>query len=238
MKKRSRQDRKNSRDGSLQGVIRAKETIVKNQGPMQVGVVHSTSKGRSHGNHTGIGLREKQGAGTSIALHVPGMQMDALPSDTHGRILNSVLTMVGHTGTSNGKDTGPTVSGGTGMSGRQGRALPAPKQTVGPSAMALTSATITANRETTITYPNTAERPYERRYKRGIMEWMLPSRYLLCQERSPHRRYPKLCRARTRRVSQNPGGIESRSTIRGGSMRRALTPTLSQREREPIRWGE
>lgn len=151
---------------------------------MQAGVVHSMSKGRSHGSHTGIGLREKQGAGTSIALHVPGMQMDALPNDTHGRILNSVLTMVGHTGTSNGRDTGPTLSGGTGMSGRQGRELPAPKQTVGPSAMTLIITMITANRETTIMYPYPAERPYEQRYERRSMKWMLPSRCPWCQARS------------------------------------------------------
>lgn len=155
---------------------------MEDQGPMQAGVVHSISRGLSHGIHTGIGLREKQGAGTSIALHVPGMQMDALPNDTHGRILNSVLTMVGHTGTSNGRETGPTLSGGTGMSGRQGRGLPAPKQTVGPSAIALTSTTITANRETTITHPDTAERPYARKCEGDIMKRMLPSRHAICQE--------------------------------------------------------
>jgi hypothetical protein len=123
--------------------------------PIHAGVVHSMSKGLSHGNHTGIGLSEKQGAGTSIAVPVPGMQIDALPSDTHGRMLNSVLTMVGHTGTSNGRETGPTLSGGTGMSGRQGRVPPAPKQMAGTTARALTSTT-TANRRATITNPGTA----------------------------------------------------------------------------------
>jgi hypothetical protein len=45
---------------------------------------HSTSKGLSQGIHMGIGFREKHGAGISMAVHVPGMQMDALPMLTQG----------------------------------------------------------------------------------------------------------------------------------------------------------
>lgn len=84
-------------------------------------LVHSTSSGLSHGIHMGIGFREKQGAGISIAVHVPGIQMDALPKLTQGMMWNSVLSRVGHTGTSNGRGMDPTLSGGIGRSGTQVR---------------------------------------------------------------------------------------------------------------------
>ena len=38
--------------------------------------LHSASSGLSHGNHTGMGFRERQGAGNSMDLQVPG--------DAHG----------------------------------------------------------------------------------------------------------------------------------------------------------
>jgi len=68
----------------------------------------------------GIGFREKQGAGNSTAEHVPGMQMDAFPKLTHGRMLNSVFSSVGHIGTSKGSEIDPTDSGGMGRSGGHG----------------------------------------------------------------------------------------------------------------------
>jgi hypothetical protein len=40
---------------------------------------HSTSRGLSQGIQIGIGFSEKHGAGNSMAVHVPGMQTDALP---------------------------------------------------------------------------------------------------------------------------------------------------------------
>lgn len=94
---------------------------------MHAGSEQSISKGLSQGNQTGIGLSDRHGAGNWMALHVPGMQMVALPNDTHGRMLNSVLTMVGQMGTSNGIEMGPTVSGGTGRSGIQAGAPPPAK---------------------------------------------------------------------------------------------------------------
>ena len=47
---------------------------------------HSTSSGLSQGIHTGIGFREKQGVGNSMDLHVPGIQTEALPMLTQGRM--------------------------------------------------------------------------------------------------------------------------------------------------------
>jgi hypothetical protein len=48
--------------------------------------LHSVSRGLNHGIHTGIGFKERQGAGNSIALEVPGRQTDTFPKLTHGRI--------------------------------------------------------------------------------------------------------------------------------------------------------
>ncbi|MCX5861870.1 MAG: hypothetical protein NTW27_07090 [Deltaproteobacteria bacterium] len=56
-------------------------------------------------------------------LQVPGRQIEALPKVTQGKILNSVLIIVGHTGISNGMGIGPTLSGGTGRSGTQIRGM-------------------------------------------------------------------------------------------------------------------
>ena len=80
---------------------------------------HSTSSGLSHGNHTGMGFSEKQGAGNSMVLQVPGIQTEARPILTQGRMLNSVLISVGQIGRSNGIEMGPTLSGGMGRSGTQ-----------------------------------------------------------------------------------------------------------------------
>lgn len=74
----------------------------------------------------GMGFKERQGAGNSIAVHVPGMQIEAFPKLTHGRILNSVFRSVGHTGTSKGMGIVPTDSGGMGRSGGHGRAAGPP----------------------------------------------------------------------------------------------------------------
>lgn len=79
--------------------------------------LHSTSRGRSQGNQTGIGFNDKHGAGNSMALQVPGIHTDALPRLIHGNMWNSVFRSVGQTGRSNGIDIGPTVSGGIGRSG-------------------------------------------------------------------------------------------------------------------------
>jgi hypothetical protein len=68
-----------------------------------------------------MGFRERQGAGNSMGAQAPGRQIEALPIVIHGKILNSVLISVGHTGTSNGTGIGPTLSGGTGRSGRHTR---------------------------------------------------------------------------------------------------------------------
>jgi hypothetical protein len=51
-----------------------------------LGGQHSTSSGLSQGNQTGIGLRERQGAGSSMGVLVPGMQIEAFPNVTQGRI--------------------------------------------------------------------------------------------------------------------------------------------------------
>jgi hypothetical protein len=148
---------------------------------MQDGLLHSTSRGLSQGNHTGMGFREKQGAGTTTALHVPGMQIDALPNDTHGRILNSVLTMVGQMGISKGSDTGPTVSAGTGMSGRHRPVMsPPPRQKLGVNETAHMSITTTANRDTTIILPRIAKRLSDQMQP----DRMVPFRRCFCQEPS------------------------------------------------------
>ncbi len=47
---------------------------------------HSTSSGLSQGIQMGIGFKEKHGAGSSMDLHVPGIQIDALPRLTQGRM--------------------------------------------------------------------------------------------------------------------------------------------------------
>jgi len=47
---------------------------------------HSTSSGLSQGIQMGIGFNDRQGAGNSMVLHVPGIQTDALPRLTQGRI--------------------------------------------------------------------------------------------------------------------------------------------------------
>jgi hypothetical protein len=83
--------------------------------------LHSTSRGLSHGIQTGIGFSDKHGAGNSMALHVPGMQTDALPRLIQGSTWNSVFRSVGQMGISKGMEIGPTVSGGTGRSGKHGR---------------------------------------------------------------------------------------------------------------------
>jgi len=54
-------------------------------------------------------------------VQVPGMHTDALPKLTQGRMWNSVFTIVGQIGMSNGIEMGPTLSGGIGLSGTQGR---------------------------------------------------------------------------------------------------------------------
>ncbi len=68
-----------------------------------------------------MGFREKVGAQNSMALEEHGIQMEALPRLTHGKMLNSVLSRVGHTGTSKGREMAPTDSGGMGGSGIHGR---------------------------------------------------------------------------------------------------------------------
>jgi hypothetical protein len=112
--------------------------FVLNQGMEQPeGAAHSTSRGRSHGNQNGTGFREKQGAGNSIEVHVPGRQTEAFPKVTHGKILNSVLIIVGHMGISNGMGIGPTLSGGIGRSGRHTRgAHSAERQYIGVARIA------------------------------------------------------------------------------------------------------
>ena len=67
-----------------------------------------------------MGFREIQGAGNSMDLQVPGMHTEAVPKLTQGSMWNSVFTIVGQMGTSNGIETGPTLSGGMGLSGTQG----------------------------------------------------------------------------------------------------------------------
>ncbi|MEW6138881.1 MAG: hypothetical protein AB1733_11670 [Thermodesulfobacteriota bacterium] len=101
-----------------------------------------------------MGLSDRHGAGNWIALPVPGMQMVALPNDTHGRMLNSVFTMVGQMGTSNGIEIGPTVSGGTGGSGIQTGAPPPAKDETDRHIKAHISAVQTANLAGTILFPH------------------------------------------------------------------------------------
>ena len=96
---------------------------VGNQGPAQTDrSLHSTSRGLSHGIQMGMGFRDRQGAGNSIALPVPGMHTDTFPRLIHGKIWNSVLSRVGQMGTSNGTEIFPTLSGGIQRSGAQVRA--------------------------------------------------------------------------------------------------------------------
>ena len=78
-------------------------------------------RGLSQGNQTGMGLRDRDGAGNSIALQEPGMQTEAFEKLSHGKMWNSVLMMVGHMGRSNGKPMQPTLSGG--MHGSGGHTL-------------------------------------------------------------------------------------------------------------------
>lgn len=56
-----------------------------------------------------------------MGVQAPGRQTEAFPMVIQGRMLNSVLMIVGHMGTSNGTGIAPTLSGGTGRSGRQTR---------------------------------------------------------------------------------------------------------------------
>lgn len=95
----------------------------------------SASTGRNQGNQTGIGFRDRLGAGNSMLLQVPGMHTEALPKLIQGRIWNSVFTMVGHMGTSKGRDIDPTLSGGMGGSFKHGRGpgAPAEAKTAHPS---------------------------------------------------------------------------------------------------------
>jgi hypothetical protein len=117
-------------------------------------VEQSTSRGRSQGNQTGMGLSERHGAGNSMALHVPGIQTEAFPKVIQGRIWNSVLMRVGQMGKSNGMEMGPTLSGGTGASGGQGRGpQPAPKHSTGDTTRAHTTIITIANLEANMTIP-------------------------------------------------------------------------------------
>lgn len=119
---------------------------------------HSTSRGRSQGNQTGIGFKERHGAGKSMDRHVPGMHTDAFPKVSHGRMLNSVLTSVGQMGTSNGREMEPTLSGGTGRSGTQGRGpYPPPRHNAGPRRSAETTIITSTKRGDLISIPRTAE---------------------------------------------------------------------------------
>jgi hypothetical protein len=111
--------------------------VVYRGGPHAFVPEHSTSNGRNQGNQTGMGLSERHGAGNSTALQVPGIQTEAFPKVIHGRILNSVLMRVGQMGRSNGTEMDPTLSGGTGGSGGQGRA---PQPAARPSTGDITSA--------------------------------------------------------------------------------------------------
>jgi hypothetical protein len=149
---------------------------------MHAGPEQSISRGLSHGNQTGMGLSDRHGAGNWIALPVQGMQMVALPNDTQGRMLNSVFTMVGQMGTSNGTEMGPTVSGGTGGSGIQTGASPPAKDETDRHINAHISALQTANLAGTILFPHyngtTACQEIQ------SSDRMLPLRQAGCQERS------------------------------------------------------
>ena len=117
-------------------------------------LVHSTSSGRSQGNQTGMGFNDRHGAGNSMDLHVPGMQTDAVPKLSQGRILNSVLMSVGQIGTSKGTEMDPTVSGGTGGSGRQGRGpQPPPRHSAGPNKRAETTIKTSTKQRDLISIP-------------------------------------------------------------------------------------
>jgi hypothetical protein len=74
----------------------------------------------------GMGFKDRHGAGNSTDLQVPGIHTDALPKLTHGRMWNSVFSRVGQIGISKGRPIGPTLSGGTGRSGKHGRKPPSP----------------------------------------------------------------------------------------------------------------
>jgi hypothetical protein len=48
--------------------------------------LQSTSKGLSQGIQMGMGFKDRHGAGNSTDLPVPGMQTEALPKLTQGRM--------------------------------------------------------------------------------------------------------------------------------------------------------
>jgi len=119
-------------------------------------------------------------------LQVPGMHTEAVPKLTQGSMWNSVFTIVGQMGTSNGIETGPTLSGGMGLSGTQGRypASPAEQGRVTPIA-SMTSTRRTATLEDLIAIPQHNVRITESHAKshKNIND-TLSSLQLSCQGRS------------------------------------------------------
>ncbi len=134
--------------------------------------------GLSHGIQTGIGFSDKDGAGNSIALHVPGIQTDALPKLIQGSTQNSVFRSVGQMGISNGIEIGPTDSGGIGRSGKHARGGQSPVREYTGAAIKTRTPTIIMTASRILMTTPQYEQRLRTNLKLTLQSYHLPSFYV------------------------------------------------------------